>query len=229
MIRFTSSSIDREVLARVGTVLLCGAPLVWQVVLLFSGGLGANPIEALTRNLGEWGLILLLVGLSLSPLRRAFGWTMALRRRRMVGLFAFFYICLHLLSYVGLDQFFHWPTIWADIIKRIYITVGFGAFLLLVPLAVTSTHRWVKRLTYRRWKVLHRLVYPAALLGVVHYWLMVKADITEPVIFAGILAALLGTRLLPKGSLEHWLSNRTTGAGARVSRRSRPLNRPGSA
>ncbi|WP_413204909.1 sulfite oxidase heme-binding subunit YedZ [Rhodospirillum sp. A1_3_36] len=211
--------IDREALARWGTFVLCAWPLVWQVVQFLTGGLGANPIQALTRNLGEWGLILLLVSLTLTPLRRIFGWTIALRRRRMVGLFAFFYICLHLLSYVGLDQFFDWSMIWADLIKRTYITIGMASFLLLVPLAVTSTHRWVKRLTYRRWKGLHLLVYPAALLGVVHYWLMVKADLTEPLIFAVVLAVLLSFRLLPKGRVGHWFSSRPTASPQVSSRR----------
>jgi sulfoxide reductase heme-binding subunit YedZ len=205
----------RDALARWGTFGLCSLPLVWQGTLFLSGGLGANPIEALTRNLGEWGLILLLVGLALTPLRRALGWTTALRRRRMVGLFAFFYVVLHVLSYLGLDQFFHWPSIWADLVKRVYITVGMVAVLLLLPLAVTSTHRWVKRLTYPRWKRLHWLVYPATVLGVAHYWLMVKADLTEPLVFAGILAVLLAVRVLPQGPGGRWsLSVRRQGAAA---------------
>jgi sulfoxide reductase heme-binding subunit YedZ len=157
--------------------------------------LGANPIEATNRFLGDWALRLLLLTLAIAPLRILTGSAAPMRFRRMLGLFAFFYAVLHLASYVGLDQFFAWGEIWADIVKRTFITVGMLAFLLLIPLAITSTKGWIKRLGARRWQRLHRLVYPAAILACLHYVMMVKADLREPLIHAGILALLLGLRL----------------------------------
>ncbi|MBK1664426.1 sulfoxide reductase heme-binding subunit YedZ [Rhodospirillum rubrum] len=188
---------DRDRLGRIAVFVACLLPLVWYGARFVGGDLGANPIEAFTRKLGEWGLILLLASLAATPARLLWGWTFPLRRRRMVGLFAFFYVCLHLLSYIGLDQFFDWGAIWADIVKRTYITVGMAAVLLLIPLAVTSTRGMVRRLGGKRWIALHRLVYPAAALGVLHYMLMVKADLSEPLIFAGVLGLLLALRLVP--------------------------------
>lgn len=157
--------------------------------------LGANPVEAVTRGLGEWTLRLLWVTLAITPLRRLTGWNWLLRFRRMLGLYAFFYATLHLLSYVWADQFFDWPAIWHDIVKRPFITVGFASFLIMVPLASTSTHGMIKRLGGRRWQSLHRWVYASAILGALHYWWLVKKDVTEPAIYAAILAVLLGARL----------------------------------
>jgi sulfoxide reductase heme-binding subunit YedZ len=172
--------------------------LVW---LGLDDGLGANPIEKITRTTGYWTLTFLLITLAASPLRRLSGWGWPLRFRRMLGLFAFFYACLHFLTYLVLDQFFDWPAIVKDIAKRPYITIGFPAFLLLIPLAVTSTNAMVRRLGGQRWKQLHRLVYVIAIAGVVHFWWLVKKDISEPVQFAVVLAVLLGFRLLPKKAL----------------------------
>ncbi len=169
-------------------------PLAWLAGLGLTGGLGANPIEAVTRELGTYGLTGLMITLAATPAKRLFGWGVLLRHRRMAGLFAFFYVCLHVLSYVGLDQFFHWPSIWADIVKRLYITLGMVAVLMLIPLAVTSTDRMIRRLGGRRWRRLHTLIYPAAVLGVVHYWLMIKADWRTPALFALVLGGLLGAR-----------------------------------
>ena len=170
-------------------------PLAWLMWQAAAGGLGANPIEATNRFLGDWGLRFLLIALAVSPVSQLGGWPVVMRFRRMLGLFAFFYVSLHLTSYVALDQFFYWPEIWADIVKRTYITVGMAAFVMLVPLAVTSTSGMIKRLGARRWKRLHMLVYPATILGVFHFFMMVKADTREPLIYAAILAVLLGYRV----------------------------------
>jgi sulfoxide reductase heme-binding subunit YedZ len=173
----------------------CLIPLALLVWRGFTGGLGANPIEYITHSTGWWTLTFLLVTLLVTPLRRVSGLNWLLRLRRMLGLFAFFYVCLHFTTYIWLDQFFDWMGIVKDIAKRPFITVGFTAFVLLIPLAVTSTNGMVKRLGARRWQLVHRLVYAIAILGVVHYWWLVKKDITEPVIFAALLTILLGARL----------------------------------
>ena len=173
---------------------LCLLPVAWLVFALFTDRLGANPIEALTRDTGEWALRFLLITLCMSPLRRYMGWNWPLRVRRMLGLFAFFYVCVHLTSYLWLDQFFDWSEILRDIFKRPFITVGMAAFLLLIPLAVTSTRRMQKRLG-RRWVKLHRLAYVVPALGVLHFWWLVKADVRTPLVYALLLTALLGMRL----------------------------------
>ncbi|MFZ1388034.1 MAG: protein-methionine-sulfoxide reductase heme-binding subunit MsrQ [Thiolinea sp.] len=170
-------------------VLLMGLG-VWQ------DSLGANPIEAVTRSSGDWALRFLLLTLLLSTLRRLIGWTQGIRLRRMLGLFAFFYAGIHLILYLWLDQFFDWGGIWRDILKRPFITVGMLAFLLLIPLAVTSPKSMLRRLG-KRWKTLHTLIYPLSMLAVLHFWWMkdAKSDTSEPLIYALILAALLGERL----------------------------------
>ncbi len=173
---------------------LCLLPLVRLFVLGFSDGLGANPIEFITHSTGTWTLIGLLVTLSITPLRRLTGRTDLIRYRRMLGLFAFFYATLHFITYVWLDQFFDVTGIAKDIVKRPFITVGFAAFTLLVPLAATSTHAMMRRLG-RRWQQLHRLIYLIALLGVIHYLWLVKKDLTQPLIFGTVLVLLLAMRL----------------------------------
>lgn len=172
---------------------LCLLPLaasLWQAL----SGQAVNPVETLTRDSGSWALNLLLAGLAITPLRRlgAPGWL--LRLRRMLGLYAFFYASVHLLIYLWLDQLFDWAAIVQDIIKRPFITVGMAAFALLLPLAITSTDGWLRRLK-RRWGQLHRLVYPLAVLAVLHYLWLVKRDLTEPLLYATVLAVLLGLRL----------------------------------
>ncbi|TAN74092.1 MAG: sulfoxide reductase heme-binding subunit YedZ [Magnetospirillum sp.] len=175
---------------------LCLLPLVWLAGRAVTDGLGANPIEALVRFLGDWALRFLLIALAVTPLRQILGWPGLARFRRMLGLFAFFYVAVHLTAYVGVDQFFDWSAIGRDIVKRRYITIGMAAVLLLLPLAITSTDAMIRRLGGRRWRKLHRLVYVIVPLGVVHHWMMVKKDLTEPMIHAAILAALLGWRVL---------------------------------
>jgi sulfoxide reductase heme-binding subunit YedZ len=173
-------------------------PLGWLGWRAATGGLGVNPIETVNRSLGDWALRFLLISLAVSPAKEIFGWPLLMRFRRMLGLFAFFYVALHLSSWIGLDQFFAWPHIWADIVKRPFITVGMLAFLSLLPLAATSTAGMIKRLGAKRWKRLHMLVYPAAALAVFHYFMMVKADVREPLIYAAVLAVLLGWRAMAR-------------------------------
>jgi sulfoxide reductase heme-binding subunit YedZ len=174
--------------------LLCLLPLMRLVALGMDGGLGANPIEFITRSTGTWALVGLLVTLSVTPLRRLTGRADLVRYRRMLGLFAFFYACLHFVTYLWLDQFFDPAAIARDIVKRPFIALGFTAFVLLIPLAATSNHAMMRRLG-RRWQVLHRLVYPIAVLGVFHYLWLVKKDLTEPLLYGGVLALLLAVRL----------------------------------
>jgi sulfoxide reductase heme-binding subunit YedZ len=170
------------------------APVAYLAWRAATDGLGANPIEAITLFTGRWTLRFLLVTLAVTPLRRVTGWHEAIRYRRMLGLFTFFYAALHFGTYIVLDQFFAWAFILKDIAKRPYITVGFSAFVLMVPLALTSTKGWIRRLG-RRWQVLHRLVYVSAVFGVVHFFWKVKADTRDPFIYAAILAGLLAVRL----------------------------------
>jgi sulfoxide reductase heme-binding subunit YedZ len=175
--------------------LLCLVPLVRLGWFAVYGDLGANPVEFVIRSLGSWALTFLLITLAVTPLRRLTGWNALIRLRRMLGLFAFFYVCLHLTTYIGIDQFFDLGAIWADIVKRPYITIGMACFLLLVPLAVTSTNAMQRRLGGKRWQQLHRLVYVIAIGGTVHYWMLVKKDIRLPLTYAVVLALLLGLRL----------------------------------
>lgn len=174
----------------------CLSPLAWLAWRwFFADGLGANPIEALTLWSGKSALIILLAALAVTPVRRWTGWNPIQKVRRLTGLFAFFYACLHLAVYLVLDQFFAWSFIWEDIAERPFITVGAGAFLCLLPLALTSTRGWIRRLG-RNWARLHRLVYLAGALAVLHYVWKQKADIRDPLVAAAVLALLLGVRLI---------------------------------
>ena len=175
--------------------LLALAPLAWLAWRAGGGGLGANPLEAITHATGDWTLRFLLATLAVTPLRAFTGVNALIRFRRMLGLFAFFYGTLHLLTYLWFDQFFSWPEILRDIPKRPFITVGFAAFALMVPLAATSTAGMIRRLGGARWRALHRLVYASAVLGVVHYWWLVKADVRLPRAYAIVLGVLLAARL----------------------------------
>lgn len=174
---------------------LCLAPLAWLVYRAVFGGLSPNPIDDITDETGQWALRLLLVSLAVTPLRRLTGWNGIIQWRRLLGLFAFFYVCLHLTTYVVLDQFFDAAAILADVAKRRYITVGVTGFLLLLPLAITSTQAWIGRLG-RRWQRLHRLVYVAALCGVLHLlWIVKGDDLREPAAYGAVLAMLLAIRV----------------------------------
>ena len=176
--------------------ILCLYPLARLVWLAYAGQMGANPIELITRSLGAWTLVFLLITLSITPVRRLSGWAWLLKLRRMAGLYAFFYALLHFATYVWLDQFFDLSSIFMDVIKRPFITIGFAAFILLIPLAITSTNAMVKRLGGKRWQQLHKLVYVIAIFGVLHYWWLVKKDITQPLIYAAVLVLLLSYRLV---------------------------------
>ncbi len=172
-------------------------PLAYLVVgaFFFPEWLGANPAEYITRSIGDWTLRLLLATLAITPLRKMTGWNWLLRLRRMLGLYTFFYALLHLSAYVSFDHVFDVAEILKDIVKRPFITVGFTCLVLLIPLAVTSTNAMVRRLGAKRWQLLHRLVYLIAPLAVLHFWWMVKRDLTEPIIYALLLTGLLGYRL----------------------------------
>ena len=177
--------------------ILCLLPLALLFRNLYLDELGANPFEVLTRSTGEWTLRFVLITLTMTPLRRLTGAAWPLRFRRMLGLFAFFHVCVHLLTYLWLDHFFDWDEIITDIIKRPFITLGMLAFLMLTPLAFTSTKSMMKRLG-KRWKSLHKLIYVIAILGVLHFLLLVKADLREPIIYAFLLLILFLVRLKPE-------------------------------
>ena len=172
-------------------------PLVWWGFGLAFDYLGANPIETVMRGSGEWALRFLLITLAVSPLRRLLGWAKLMRLRRMFGLFSWFYAGLHLLIYLSLDQFFDWTAIFYDILDRPFITVGMLAFLLLIPLGLTSNNASMRRLG-KNWLRLHQLIYPLAIFAVIHFWWLVKADLFEPIIYATILSVLLGERFYRK-------------------------------
>lgn len=172
------------------------AALVPAAVLVygaFTGDLTANPIEYITNTTGLTALTFLLITLAVTPLRRLAGWNEVIRLRRMLGLFAFFYACLHFLTWFVLDQFFDFATMVDDIVERPFITLGMATLLLLIPLAATSTTGMIRRLG-RRWQQLHRLIYVAAVIGVIHYWLGQKADFRDPRFYAVALSALLAFR-----------------------------------
>ena len=179
---------------RVAIVAACLAPAVWLAWRAAFGDLGANPIETIERALGDWALRLLLATLAVTPLRRIAGWQGIATQRRTLGLFAFAYVAAHFLTWSVLDNGLEWASIIEDIAKRPFVTVGFTAFVLLMPLAATSTRASIKRLG-KRWIKLHQLVYVAATLGVLHFFWLVKKDLRPPLVYAAVLAVLLGVRI----------------------------------
>ena len=203
----SAASKRRRTLLKVAVGAAALTPAVLVVGRLLTGRLGANPIAELMNQLGLWTLITLLASLACTPVKLVTGWKWPLQLRRMLGLIAFSYVSMHFLTYLVLDQFFDWAAIWQDIAKRKFITVGFLGFLLLLPLAVTSTNKMVKRLGFPRWKRLHRLVYLAATAGVIHFIWRVKADLLEPLIYAGVLVLLLAVRVVA------WARDRRAGGG----------------
>jgi methionine sulfoxide reductase heme-binding subunit len=192
-------------LAKVGVFLASLIPFAWLLwgffgrapfdMTTWGAGLGANPIEKITHVTGDWTLRFLLITLSITPLRKLLKLPWLIRFRRMFGLFAFFYGCLHFLTYIWLDKFFNLHEIFADVAKRKFITIGLTAFVLLIPLAVTSTAGWIRRLGGKRWQSLHRLIYVSAIAGVIHYLWLVKADIRKPLQYGIILGLLLFYRI----------------------------------
>lgn len=169
--------------------------LLWDV---YRKQVGANPLEFVTRTTGMLTLVFLFITLAISPLRRVTGFNWLIKFRRMLGLFAFFYGSLHLMTYVAFDRFFHLTTIPVDVAKRPFIAIGMGAFFLMLPLAITSTDKMIKRLGGKRWARLHRIVYVSGALGVMHYYMLVKSDVRLPLTFAFMLFLLLGFRLFAK-------------------------------
>lgn len=182
-------------LAKVVVFIAALLPAAWLVRGMLTGDLGVNPAETIQLQTGRWALRFLLITLAVTPIRRLFHWNIVIQYRRMLGLFAFFYASLHFASYIVLDQYFAFDAMLDDVVKRPFITVGFAAFLLMVPLALTSTKGWIRRLG-RRWQLLHRLIYVSAICAVVHFIWKVKLVIGDPVLYAGILAVLLGYRLV---------------------------------
>ena len=182
---------------KAGLFLAALLPLARLVWLGLNDNLTANPIEFVERSTGTWALAILLITLSMTPVRLLTGVVWQIQLRRMMGLFMFFYVCLHFMTYIWLDQWFDWMAIAKDIAKHPYVLVGFSAFVLTIPLAITSNKAMMQRLR-ERWKKLHQLVYLIAVLGVVHFWWLVKKDIREPLMYALVLALLLGIRIYYK-------------------------------
>jgi methionine sulfoxide reductase heme-binding subunit len=185
-------------------------PLVFLGFRALNGRLTANPVEFLQHFTGDWTLRFLIITLAITPLRKLLNLPELIRFRRMLGLFAFFYVCLHFLTYIGPDQAFNLAGMWKDVEKRRYITVGFLGFLLLIPLAITSTKGWIRRLGGKRWQTLHRAVYISAICGVIHYYWLVKSDVRKPVFFGVLVGALLLWRL------ADWLRKRTAAVAVKT-------------
>jgi methionine sulfoxide reductase heme-binding subunit len=203
---------------KVAVFLICLIPfadLLWRFI---TGNLGINPVETLQHGTGDWTLRFLIFTLCITPLRKLLKLPDLIRFRRMLGLFAFFYVCLHFLTYLGPDQSFDLAGMWKDVAKRPYITVGFTAFVLLIPLAITSTTGWIRRLGGKRWQMLHRLIYFAAVCGVIHYYWLVKSDVRKPVFYGALVAILLLWRL------GDWFFKRRSQAPVRVAAPSVSVN-----
>lgn len=176
--------------------LVCSIPVALLAWDYHKDALGPNPVENITHTTGDWSLHFLLITLTITPLRKLLTLPALIVFRRMLGLYAFFYACLHLLTYVWLDQSFDWPALWKDLYKRPFITAGFAAWLLMVPLALTSTAWAIRKLGGKRWQMLHRLIYFSALAGIIHFYWLVKSDITRPLLYGAILLVLMVYRTI---------------------------------
>jgi methionine sulfoxide reductase heme-binding subunit len=190
---------------------LCALPFVWLVFRALTGRLSINPVEDLTLTTGIWTLRFLVITLLVTPVRRLTRWNRVIQYRRMLGLFTFFYASVHFAIYIAIDQFFAFDLILKDIVKRPFITMGFTAFVLMIPLAVTSTKGWIRRLG-RKWQLLHRLIYLSAICAAVHYLWKVKVMIGSPVYYAAIIAILLGFRLVWQFRSTSTVRRQTAGA-----------------
>jgi len=199
---------------KVAVFLLCLMPLAALIDKSIRGHLGANPVEFFQHATGDWTLRFLIFTLAITPVRKLLNISELIRFRRMLGLFAFFYVCLHFLTYIGPDQSFSLTGMWHDVAKRRYITVGFLGFILLIPLALTSTAGWIRRLGGKRWQALHRAIYVSAICGVIHYYWLVKSDVRKPLFYGVLVAMLLIWRM------GHWLRKRGQLAPARSEIRS---------
>jgi len=195
---------------KVAVFLVCLLPLAALIQRTIRGNLGANPVEFYQHATGDWTLRFLIFTLTITPVRRLLRVPELIRFRRMLGLFAFFYVCLHFLTYIGPDQSFSLRGMWQDVAKRRYVTVGFLGFLLLIPLAFTSTAGWIRRLGGKRWQALHRAIYVSAICGVIHYYWLVKSDVRKPLFYGALVAVLLIWRL------GDWLRKRGQLAPARA-------------
>jgi methionine sulfoxide reductase heme-binding subunit len=191
----TQTQLVRRVLKPV-VFLACLGPAAWLLCRALWGELGVNPLETLTNETGIWTLRLLVATIAITPIRWLTRWNPIINFRRMIGLFAFFYGTVHFFIYFLFDRSLMFDGLWEDVVLRPYITVGFTAFVLMIPLAVTSTKGWIRRLGGPRWNLLHKLVYLSAMLGVLHYWWKVKLDVTNPMIYAAIVGVLLGWRMV---------------------------------
>jgi methionine sulfoxide reductase heme-binding subunit len=180
---------------KVALFLVCLVPLALLVWRAIHNNLTANPIEFITHRTGDWTLRFLVITLAMTPLRKILHLPQLIRFRRMLGLFAFFYGFVHFSTWIGLDKYFAWSDMWVDILKRPFITVGFAGFAFMIPLAVTSTSGWIRRLGGKRWQMLHRLIYVSAVAGVIHYYWLVKSDVRKPLLYAFLVAVLLAWRL----------------------------------
>ena len=190
--------------------LLCLVPLGILIWRLLTNNLGANPVEFIQHATGDWTLRFLIITLCITPFRKLLNLPDLIRFRRMLGLFAFFYVCLHFLTYLGPDQSFDLAGMWKDVAKRPFITVGFAGFVSLIPLAITSTTGWIRRIGGKRWQMLHRLIYFAAVCGVIHYYWLVKSDVRKPLFYGALVAILLLWRLVS------WILKRRNQAPARM-------------
>lgn len=193
---------------------LCLVPALLLAWKAYTGNLSANPIEFITHATGDWTIRFLCITLSITPLRKILRLPELIRFRRMLGLFGFFYACLHFLTWFVLDKFFDWGEIAKDVVKRPFITAGFTALVLLIPLAVTSTKGWIRRMGGKRWQMLHRLIYVSGIAGVVHYYWLVKSDVRLPVMYGAIVTVLLVYRLVNSLMKGRGVMPRTAGMPA---------------
>jgi sulfoxide reductase heme-binding subunit YedZ len=203
---------------KVAIFLLCLVPFIVLVDRILHNRLGANPVEFLQHATGDWTLRFLVFTLCITPFRKLLKLPDLIRFRRMLGLFAFFYVCLHFLTYLGPDQSFDLSAMWKDVYKRPFITVGFLGFVLLIPLALTSTAGWIRRLGGRRWQIIHRAIYVTAIAGVIHYYWLVKSDVRKPLFYGVLVGLLLIWRL------GDWFFKRKSAVTAKLSPQRAPAN-----
>ena len=213
-----ANSILTSKWTKVFVFVLCLAPVGFIAWGLFTNPTAqADPIAFITHRTGDWTIRFVIITLAITPLRKILHLPQLIRFRRMVGLFAFFYVFLHFSTWIGLDHFFAWPEMWKDVLKRRFITVGFSAFVLMIPLAITSTAGWIRRLGGRRWQRLHQLIYVIAILGVIHYAWLVKSDERKPIFYGTLVGLLLAYRI------GAWIKDRTRRAAAHAVPRAETL------
>jgi methionine sulfoxide reductase heme-binding subunit len=201
---------------KVAVFLLCLGPLFLLIWRALHHDLTANPIEFITHFTGDWTIRFLIITLAVTPLRKILRLPQLIRFRRMFGLFAFLYVCLHFSTWIGLDKFFDFSEMWKDVQKRRFITVGFIGFVLMIPLAITSTAGWIRRLGGKRWQSLHRAIYFSAIAGVIHYYWLVKSDVRKPLQYAFLVGILLAWRL------GAWIYGRKQPLAVRTAQRDTP-------